>query len=85
MATFVRSADDGGGTLWSGKFNENTTPVYGGSTPTTTRGTATEFEFIGWEPALGPITQATTYTAKFRDKRALTVKFLERTLTEYEG
>lgn len=84
-ATFVQSADDGGQTLWSGKFEENTTPVYGGSTPTTTQGDSTEFEFIGWEPALGPITANTTYTAKFQDMRALTIQFLARTMKEYEG
>ena len=84
-ATFVQSEDDGGQTLWSGRFAENTTPVYGGSTPTTTQGDSTEFEFIGWEPALGPITENTTYTAKFQDMRALTIQFLARTLREYEG
>ena len=83
--TFVRSADDGGGTLWTGSFQENTTPVYGGSTPTTTRGDSTEFEFGGWDPALAPATANATYTAKFLDKRSDVVKFLERTLTEYEG
>lgn len=84
-ATFVTSEDDGGQTLWSGRFAENTTPVYGGSTPTTTQGDSTEFEFIGWEPALGPITTNTTYTAKFQDMRALTIQFLARTMKEYEG
>lgn len=84
-ATFVRSSDDGGGTLWTGRFQENTTPVYGGSTPTTTQGSTTEFEFIGWDPALEPIAQDTTYTAKFQDMRALTIQFLARTLREYEG
>ena len=84
-ATFVQSADDGGQTLWSGRFAENTTPVYGGSTPTTTQGDSTEFEFIGWEPALGPISTNTTYTAKFQDMRALTIQFLARTMKEYEG
>lgn len=84
-ATFVRSSDDGGGTLWSGRFAENTTPVYGGSTPTTTQGSAAEFEFIGWEPALGPISANTTYTAKFQDNRNIVIQFLARTLREYEG
>ena len=81
-ATFVRSSDDGGGTLWSGRFEENTVPVYGGATPTTTRGTAEEFEFMGWEPSLTAITANTTYTAKFRSN-SLVVQFLERSLTEY--
>ena len=84
-ATFVTSADDGGQTLWSGRFAENTTPVYGGSTPTTTQGSATEFEFVGWEPALGPISANTTYTAKFQDNRSIVIQFLARTLREYEG
>lgn len=84
-AMFVRETEDGGGTLWSGRFQENTTPVYGGSTPTTTQGSATEFSFTGWTPALGPITTDTTYTAKFQDMRALTIQFLARTLREYEG
>ena len=84
-ATFVTSADDGGQTLWTGRFAENTTPVYGGSTPTTTQGDSTEFEFIGWEPALGPITENTTYTAQFQDNRNIVIQFLARTLREYEG
>ena len=82
-ATFVTSADDGGQTLWSGRFAENTTPVYGGSTPTTIQGDGTEFEFIGWEPALGPISANTTYTAKFQDMRALTIQLLSRTMRNY--
>lgn len=64
-ATFVRSSADGGGTLYSKKFTEGTTPVYGGATPTSTQGSAEDYPFEGWTPALAPIYANTTYTAKF--------------------
>lgn len=64
-ATFVRSSADGGGTLYTKKFTEGTTPVYGGATPTTTQGSAEDYPFEGWTPALAPIYANTTYTAKF--------------------
>ena len=65
-ATFVRASDDGGGTLYTQQYIvEGTTPVYGGSTPTTTKGSATDYPFEGWTPALAPIYANTTYTAKF--------------------
>ena len=85
-ATFVRNQADGGGTLYtqSGVL-EGDTPVYSGSTPTTTKGSATDFEFIGWSPALAPISANTTYTAQFRDKRSIVVQYLMRTITNYES
>lgn len=65
-ATFVRASADGGGTLYTQQYIvEGTTPVYGGSTPTTTKGNATDYPFEGWTPALAPIYANTTYTAKF--------------------
>lgn len=64
-ATFVRSSADGGGTLYSKKFTEGTTPTYGGATPTSTQGSAEDYPFEGWTPALAPIYANTTYTAKF--------------------
>ena len=65
-ATFVRASADGGGTLYTQRYIvEGTTPVYGGSTPTTTKGSATDYPFEGWTPALAPIYANTTYTAKF--------------------
>lgn len=81
--TFVKASEDGGGTLWYGQFQENTMPVYGGSTPTTTRGSASDFEFNGWTPALAVATANATYTAVFLDKRSVVIQFLERTMTEY--
>lgn len=81
--TFVKASEDGGGTLWYGQFQENTMPVYGGSTPTTTRGSASDFEFNGWTPALAVATANATYTAVFLDKRSIVIQFLERTMTEY--
>ena len=82
-ATFIRATADGGGTLETqNNVPYNSTPVYGGNTPTTTKGA--NYAFVGWKPALGPITENTTFTAVFRDTRPLTVQFLERTLTEFE-
>lgn len=85
MATFVRDSSDGGGTLYSHKFAEGTTPVYSGNTPTTTKGDSTDFTFVGWTPALAPIYAATTYTAVFRDNRAATVQYLKKTMSTYES
>lgn len=65
-ATFVRASADGGGTLYTQQYVvEGTTPVYNGSTPTTTKGSAEDYPFEGWTPELGPIYANTTYTAKF--------------------
>lgn len=64
-ATFVRASEDGGGTLYTVSVVEGQTPVYGGTTPTTTKGSATDYPFEGWSPALAPIYANTTYTAQF--------------------
>lgn len=64
-ATFIRASQDGGGTLYSQKFTEGTTPTYGGATPTSTQGSADDYPFEGWTPELAPIYANTTYTAKF--------------------
>lgn len=64
-ATFVRGSADGGGTLLTAQFEEGATVVYTGATPTSTQGTATDYPFEGWSPALGPIYANTTYTAQF--------------------
>lgn len=82
-AIFTKATKDGGGTLQTVTVDYNTTPNYTSALPTTTRGNTTDFTFIGWEPALGPITQDTTYVAKFQDNRSLTVQFLVRDLEEY--
>ena len=71
-ATFVRASDDGGGTLYiQTNVPYGTTPSYSGSTPTTTKGTATEYPFIGWSPALASITGNTTYTAQFQSPKEI--------------
>ena len=66
-AYFVRSSDDGGGTLYTqNNVPYGTTPTYSGNTPTTTKGDASEWPFIGWSPALSGITGNTTYYALFQ-------------------
>ena len=65
-AYFARSANDGGGTLYTqNNVPYGSTPVYGGETPTTTQGDAATYPFKGWSPSLGPITGNTTYYALF--------------------
>jgi len=62
-ATFVRSSEDGGGTLYTqSNVPYGTTPTYSGSTPTTTQG---DYAFLRWEPTLAGITGNTTYIAVF--------------------
>ena len=81
--TFVRDTADGGGTLDTQTINYGETPVYSKAEPTTTKGVAPSFTFAGWDPPLGPVTKNTTFTAVFIDNRPYTVRFLERSLTEY--
>lgn len=63
--TFVRASTDGGGTLYTVRVEEGQTVTYGGSTPTTTQGSATDYPFEGWNPVPGTSTANTTYTAVF--------------------
>ena len=62
-ATFVRAAEDGGGTLHTANFQDGQTVTYGGAAPTSTR---EGYTFNGWSPALGVIHANTTYTALFK-------------------
>lgn len=59
------------------------TPVYGGSTPTSSQGE--DYVFDSWTPAIGPITGATTYIAVFRDTSLPLYKYLKRNITAYES
>ena len=63
-ASFARNSADGGGTLYSYRLNAGQTPVYSGSMPTTTKGSADDYPFEGWT-GLGPIYADTTYYAAF--------------------
>ena len=66
-ATFVLAAVDSPTgsqyTLVSSKFDEGSTPVYNGITPTTAQGDTIEFTFTGWSPVLAPIYKDTIYVA----------------------
>lgn len=62
-ATFVKAAEDGGGTLHTANFQDGQTVTYGGSEPTSIR---EGYTFNGWTPALGVIHANTTYTALFK-------------------
>lgn len=68
--TFVKASDDGGGTLQTLSNKAYGTQIkasdYTGSTPTTSKGSATDYPFLGWNPSLPvTVTGATTITAVF--------------------
>lgn len=67
--TFVRAAEDGGGTLQTLPYipygRTLSASSYTGATPTTTKGDAAEYPFQSWTPAFAPIIADTTYTARF--------------------
>ena len=69
--TFVRAYDDGGGTLQTRTLQYGTMASYTGSTPTTTKGDASTYPFLGWNPALATVTGNATYTAKFKNPSSL--------------
>ena len=59
-----------------------TTPTYYGSTPVYNgSGDAADYEFIGWSPAVGPITGDTTYTAQFKYSGYYYVKLIDRSIS----
>ena len=67
--TFVKASDDGGGTLQTINDVAYGTTLsaasYTGSTPTTSKGSATDYPFLGWSPTFAAITTNTQYTAVF--------------------
>ena len=81
--TFVRESVDGGGTLQTKVVNYGTIPTYTEETPTTTQ--IGDYEFDGWNPAIAAVTGTQTYTAVFRDLADVVVKYLKRSLTDYES
>ena len=68
--SFVRASADGGGTLQTINDVDYGTTItaassYTGATPTSTKGSATDFPFEGWNPASATVTGNTVFTAKF--------------------
>ena len=64
------------------KVPYGTTPTYYGSTPVYNgSGDAADYEFIGWSPAVGPITGDTTYTAQFKYSGYYYVKLIGRNIS----
>lgn len=64
--TFARKSEDGGGTLQRWKnVSYGGSVNYTASTPTTTRGSAADFPFLGWSPSPTNITVDTTCYAVF--------------------
>ena len=52
------------------KVPKGMTPEYNGQTPTKEAADGKTFEFLAWDPAPGPITGDTTYTATFKEAGA---------------
>ena len=80
-ATFKLADIDGGTTLLTQRVAEGNTASYTGTTPTTSRGSTTEFTFIGFVPVFAPMYSNATYTAVFRDNRSDLLKYLTGDLT----
>lgn len=79
--TFVRSADDGGGTLQTSQVAYGEMPVYSGTTPTSTQ--EGNPEFLGWNPPLAAVTGTQTYTAKFAgDDDSMVRTLIKGTISE---
>ena len=82
--TFAKNSTDGGGTLQTvSNVPYGGTATYTGTTPTSSRGDV--FVFDGWSPAPTNIQGNTTCYAVFRDMSSPIVKYLARTMTEYES
>ena len=81
--TFKTGSEDGNTVLATYHVAYGSTPVYSGSTPTTTR----EYYVFNnaWHPAIVPVTEATTYYAVFKDTRSVIVMYLADTLVNYES
>ena len=59
-----------------------TTPTYNGNTPVYNgSGDASEYSFIGWSPAVGPVTGDTTYTAQYKYSGYYYVKLIDRSIS----
>lgn len=52
--------------LQTGLVDYDVTPVYTGETPTKPATVDLSYTFVGWMPAVVPVTRNTTYTAQFR-------------------
>ena len=84
-ATFKLSSSDGSTTLYTQQnIPYGTTPVYGGTTPVSTRGEEYVFD-DRWSPVLGPIAGNTTYEAVFRFTGSVTRAFIKRTIPSIEN
>lgn len=61
--TFVN--DDGVTELWSGEFEYESMPVYGGETPVKAADETYEYTFLQWSPELVKVTSDATYKAEY--------------------
>ena len=84
-ATFMLDSTDGGTTLYTQRnVPYGTIPVYGGSTPESSRGVDYAFD-NKWIPELGAITENTTYRAVFKYVGSITRGLITKAITSYEN
>ena len=73
----VRFLNYDGSILKETQVQEGETPVYDGETPRRPSTAEFDYSFIGWSPALGPVTSDTTYRPVFNETpRKYTVRFV---------
>ena len=68
------------------EVDSGATPVYSGTTPTKEADAQYSYTFSGWDPALGNITEDTTYTAQFDSTvNEYAIKFVNDDNTELQN
>lgn len=85
-ANFYLRDEDGGTLLYTrAKVVQGKTATYGGPTPVSIRGDATQYRFDGWVPALTAMYDDVDYYAAFTNIGSLTINYLLKNLTEFES
>lgn len=75
--TIVQTADKDGNPQNSYSVTYGTMAEFLGTNPTREKDADSTYNFTGWKPALGPVTQDVTYTATFQgQERKYTITFL---------
>lgn len=83
--TILKTANDAGALVSEYYVKYGTMPEYLGSNPTRSSNIDYTYDFTGWSPALGPVTQNVTYTATYTEKpRMYTIIFQNEGGTEIE-
>ena len=78
--------EDGSTVLYSADFDYGSMPVYGTANPTKAATAQYTYTFDGWDKAYTAVTEATTYTAKYKATvNKYTIKFVNEDGTELQS